>query len=98
MAEKDLISYRITQIAPLRVEESAVGTGGLCGSAFLNYRFEDHVKSRVGLAVYNAMKPRTRMMGLKYWDEYVKRNFNDEDQELPVPFPGLVDNEEAGVE
>jgi len=38
------------------------------------------------------------MMGLKYWDEYVKRNFNDEDQELPVPFPGLVDNEEAGVE
>ncbi|EPS45261.1 hypothetical protein H072_725 [Dactylellina haptotyla CBS 200.50] len=94
----DLISYKITQIAPLRVEESAVGTGGLCGSAFLNYRFEDHVKSRVGASVYNAMKPRTRMMGLKYWDEYVKRNFNDEDQELPVPFPGLVDNEEAGVE
>ncbi|EWC48311.1 hypothetical protein DRE_07770 [Drechslerella stenobrocha 248] len=94
----DLISYRIMQILPLRVEESAVGTGGLCGSAFLNYRFEDHVKSRVGATVYNAMKPRTRMMGLKYWDEYVKRNFNDEDQELPVPFPGLVDNEEAGVE
>ncbi|KAK4981697.1 hypothetical protein LTR28_002991, partial [Elasticomyces elasticus] len=43
----DLIAYRVTQLSPLRVEESAVGTGGLCGSAFLNYRFEDHVKERI---------------------------------------------------
>ncbi|KAI5269890.1 actin-like ATPase domain-containing protein [Aureobasidium subglaciale] len=98
----DCIGYKITQLSPLRVEESAVGTGGLCGSAFLNYRFEEHVKNRLGVEKYTYMrnkKPKTWMMGLKYFEEFVKRNYNEEDgQEVNVPFPGLADNEEAGVD
>ena len=98
----DLIAYKITQLSPLRVEESAVGTGGLCGSAFLNYRFEDHVKNRIGEERYNTMrekKAKTWNMGLKYFEEFVKRNFNeDEHQEVNVPFPGLPDDEEAGLD
>ncbi|KAI9888220.1 MAG: hypothetical protein M1814_000956 [Vezdaea aestivalis] len=98
----DLIAYKITQLAPLRVEESAVGTGGLCGSAFLNYRFEDHVKTKLGTDRFENMKekrPRTWQMGLKYFEEFVKRNFNeDEHQEVNVPFPGLPDDEEAGLD
>lgn len=84
------------------MEESAVGTGGLCGSAFLNYRFEEHVKQRLGIDRYIAMrnkKPKTWMMGLKYFEEFVKRNYNeDENTEVNVPFPGLPDDEEAGVD
>lgn len=98
----DLIAYKVTQVYPLRVEESAVGTGGLCGSAFLNYRFEDHVKSRIGTDRYNHMrekKPKTWMMGLKYFEEFVKRNFNEEEHnEVNVPFPGLPDDDEAGLD
>ncbi|KAI9795467.1 MAG: hypothetical protein M1835_005699 [Candelina submexicana] len=98
----DLISYRITEVSPLRVEESAVGTGGLCGSAFLNYRFEDHVRTRIGKERYDNMKekkPKTWQMGLKYFEEFVKRNFNEEEhQEVNVPFPGLPDDEEAGLD
>lgn len=98
----DLIAYKVTSTSPLRVEESAVGTGGLCGSAFLNYRFEDHVRARIGAERHKAMrekKPKTWMMGLKYFEEFVKRNFNEEDhQEINVPFPGLPDDEEAGLE
>ncbi|KAI9836129.1 MAG: hypothetical protein M1838_005137, partial [Thelocarpon superellum] len=98
----DLISYKITQLNPLRVEESGVGSGGLCGSAFLDYRFEDHVRSRIGVERYEAMKekkPKTWQMGLKYFEEFVKRNFNEEEhQEVNVPFPGLPDDEEAGLE
>ncbi|KAL1606690.1 hypothetical protein SLS60_004097 [Paraconiothyrium brasiliense] len=98
----DLIAYKITQLNPLRVEESAVGTGGLCGSAFLNYRFEDHVKSRIGTERYTMMrekKVKTWNMGLKYFEEFVKRNFNEEENtEVNVPFPGLPDDEEAGLE
>jgi hypothetical protein len=98
----DLIAYRITQLAPLRVEESAVGTGGLCGSAFLNYRFEDHVRVRIGEERYNNMrakKAKTWNMGLKYFEEFVKRNFDeDEEQEVNIPFPGLPDDEEAGLD
>jgi molecular chaperone DnaK (HSP70) len=98
----DLIAYKVTQVSPLRVEESAVGTGGLCGSAFLNYRFEDHVKERIGTDRYTTMrekKPKTWMMGLRYFEEFVKRNFNEEEHsEVNVPFPGLPDDEEAGLE
>ncbi|KAH7398970.1 hypothetical protein DE146DRAFT_678065 [Phaeosphaeria sp. MPI-PUGE-AT-0046c] len=98
----DLIAYRITQLNPLRVEESAVGTGGLCGSAFLNYRFEDHVKQRIGTERYTWMrekKQKTWNMGLKYFEEFVKRNFNDEEHaEVNIPFPGLPDDEEAGLD
>ncbi len=98
----DLISYQITQLSPLRVEESAVGTGGLCGSSFLNYRFEDHIRSRLGVERYEQMKekkPRTWQMGLKNFEEFVKRNFNEDDpQDFNVPFPGLPDDEEAGLD
>lgn len=98
----DLIAYKVTQVAPLRVEESAVGTGGLCGSAFVNYRFEDHVKERLGMERYRTMrekKPKAWMMGLKYFEESVKRNFNEDDQEeVNIPFPGLPDDEEAGLD
>ncbi|RYO86554.1 hypothetical protein DL763_006643 [Monosporascus cannonballus] len=98
----DLIAYKIVSLKPLRVEESAVGTGGLCGSAFLNYRFEEHVRSRLGHSRFDEMKlkkGKTWQMGLRYFEEFVKRNFNeDEHQEVNVPFPGLPDDEEAGLD
>lgn len=90
MADKSsLIAYKIMSLKPLRVEESAVGTGGLCGSAFLNYRFEEHVKNRLGQSRFDEMKTKkgkTWQMGLRYFEEFVKRNFNeDEHQEVNVP-------------
>ncbi|KAK8039230.1 hypothetical protein PG993_007641 [Apiospora rasikravindrae] len=98
----DLIAYKIISLKPLRVEESAVGTGGLCGSAFLNYRFEEHVKGRLGVSRFDEMKlkkNKTWQMGLRYFEESVKRNFNvDDDQEVNIPFPGLPDDEEAGLD
>ncbi|EGX94089.1 Hsp70 family chaperone [Cordyceps militaris CM01] len=97
-----LIAYEIKSLKPLRVEESAVGTGGLCGSAFLNYRFEEHVRGRLGQARFDEMKTKkgkTWQMGLKYFEEFVKRNFNEEEhQEFNVPFPGLADDEEVGLD
>ncbi|KAL2136656.1 hypothetical protein VTI74DRAFT_2388 [Chaetomium olivicolor] len=98
----DLIAYKIVSLKPIRVEESAVGTGGLCGSAFLNYRFEEHVKNRLGQSRFDEMKTKkqkTWQMGLRYFEEFVKRNFNeDEHQEVNVPFPGLPDDEETGLD
>lgn len=84
-----LIAYKIVSLNPIRVEESAVGTGGLCGSAFLNYRFEEHVKTRLGQSRFDEMKTKkgkTWQMGLRYFEEFVKRNFNeDEHQEVNIP-------------
>jgi hypothetical protein len=84
-----LIAYKIISLKPLRVEESAVGTGGLCGSAFLNYRFEEHVRNRIGHSRFDEMKVKkgkTWQMGLRYFEEFVKRNFNeDEHSEINIP-------------
>jgi hypothetical protein len=44
-------------------------------------------------------KAKTWNMGLKYFEEFVKRNFNEnEHNEVNVPFPGLPDDEEAGLD
>jgi hypothetical protein len=44
-------------------------------------------------------KPKTWQMGLKYVEEFVKRNFNEEEHaEVNIPFPGLPDDEEAGLD
>lgn len=98
----DLIAYKVTSLYPLLVEESAVGTGGLCGSAFLDFRFEEHVKERLGVKRFNEMKkkkPKTWMMGLRYFEEFVKRTFSeDESSDINIPMPGLPDDEAAGID
>jgi hypothetical protein len=44
-----LISYTISQLRPiLQVREAAPGTGGLCGSTFLNRRFGEFLEKRLG--------------------------------------------------
>ncbi|KAJ5054151.1 uncharacterized protein L3040_000433 [Drepanopeziza brunnea f. sp. 'multigermtubi'] len=52
----DLIPYKILSLKPLRVEKSVVGPRGLCGSAFLNYRFQEHVRRRIRHARFDEMK------------------------------------------
>ena len=45
----DLISYTITNLKPvLGIKEASPGSGALCGSTFLNKRFEAFLRSRLG--------------------------------------------------
>ena len=96
----DLISYKITRVTPLQIVESAQGEGGLCGGAFLNLRFEEHMKARIGEARFNAYK-----LG-KHWhkaqaffEKDVKRSFGATYlKEFQVPVTGLPDDEAAGIE
>lgn len=44
----DLITYKIESVNPLRLTEAVAGSGGACGSSFLDKRFEQHVESLVG--------------------------------------------------
>lgn len=44
----DLISYQIMALHPnLEIKECAVGTGGMCGSTYINNNFENFVRSRI---------------------------------------------------
>ena len=44
----DLISYTVVRLEPvLEVKEAAPGTGGLCGSTYLNRRFREYLEARL---------------------------------------------------
>lgn len=44
-----MISYTIEQLEPtLQVKEAASGSGGLCGSTFLNRRFQEYLLFKLG--------------------------------------------------
>ncbi|KAK4995018.1 hypothetical protein LTR66_005073 [Elasticomyces elasticus] len=99
----DLISYEIKQLSPaLRIEESATGTGGLCGAVFLNLRFEAHCRDKMGAQNFDAMrtqKPKSWISALNYFEEYVKRKFDPKDtNEFFIPLPGMMDDEDAGID
>lgn len=66
----DVIGYKINSVRPLLVSESVVGSGALCGSAFLNFAFEDRCRQRLGADVYDKLKPRTKVCPLLgyYWN------------------------------
>ena len=45
----DLISYTVSELKPmLKIEEAASGTGGLCGSTYLNRIFEQFLIAKFG--------------------------------------------------
>ncbi|KAK3616102.1 hypothetical protein LTR22_027182 [Elasticomyces elasticus] len=98
----DLISYSIRQLKPLRLEELAKGSGGFCGAAFLNVRFEQFVSNKLGAETFAEIrdkKPKSWLVALKYFEEHVKRNFDPEDDlEFNIAFPGVPDNADAGIE
>lgn len=93
----DLISYRIKSLEPPSVEESGVGTGSLCGAAFLNYKFEDYVRTIVlGEENFEVMlkhKPKAWQAALNNFETYVKRNLDEDNpKEFCIPFPGFVND------
>lgn len=67
----------------------------MCGAAFLNFRFEEHIKPRIGENTFARIKskPKAWQVGLKNFEEYLKRNVNESaEEDFNVPLPGLPDN------
>lgn len=98
----DLVSYKVLEREPkLKVKEVAVG-GGLCGSVFLNRRFESFVRRRIGDERVDLMiakgRPYRKMMA--DFDGRLKRVFRDtEDQSvLDCDVPGVPNSVMMGVE
>ncbi|CAZ85793.1 unnamed protein product [Tuber melanosporum] len=99
----DVISYTITRKFPkLEVVECVEGTGGLCGSTVLNERFEELVRDRIGdrFSRFDKMKHEGRVYMMKEFNDSLKRNFTDsEDEDLfTCPVPGIADDPTAGIE
>ncbi|KAL0639028.1 hypothetical protein Q9L58_001910 [Maublancomyces gigas] len=98
IAGVDLISYQVQDLNPLTVNECVKGTGGLCGSVFLNRGFLDLVKSRIG-DLFKKMKPATRNRMVSEWELVLKRDFSnsEEDDLSSCPIGPIPDNSELRI-
>ncbi|KAF8541135.1 hypothetical protein BDD12DRAFT_830367 [Trichophaea hybrida] len=98
----DLISYKVTGIDPLTLDESVSGGGDFCGSVFLNERFLEYIRGVLGDAIVDNMKLKPRREMMRTWEEKVKFTFgnhtNTDDNTYDVFVPGVLNNERARVQ
>ncbi|KFY05554.1 hypothetical protein V491_09098 [Pseudogymnoascus sp. VKM F-3775] len=99
----DLISYKIAQIEPLRIEEAAVGTGDKCGATFVDKYFLVWLEKWIGSERFNKIPPDKTRHGsqlMNSW-EATKFNFTSREEEWDVQLPrecGVEDNEELNIQ
>ncbi|OJJ67906.1 hypothetical protein ASPBRDRAFT_199609 [Aspergillus brasiliensis CBS 101740] len=95
----DLISYCVTTVSPLCLEEVAEGTGDICGSVMLDAGFKDFLSVLVD---DKHLSGKSCELALTYWQDHIKPNFaSDPDFEEEthfVPLPGLKDNPKIGLQ
>jgi hypothetical protein len=105
----DLISYEVVSLSPLRLEECGAGTGGICGSALLNMRFEEHVRARMGTTnfeVYCEQNPKDWNRCKEHFELRTKRDFNplllksdpEDMDDFSVPLAGAKEDVRSRIE
>jgi hypothetical protein len=95
----DLISYTITALAPiLQVKEVTTGTGGPCGSTFLNRRFADFLTRKLGRE--EGWDDEVLPEAMERFDSVIKKQYSptlDGNQGYVIPVPGLANNPHLNV-
>ncbi|KAG6358851.1 hypothetical protein INS49_012370 [Diaporthe citri] len=95
----DLISYRITKLgAQPELEEAAPGTGGLCGSSFLDREFYKWVKTHMSGCQPWMEDDGYMQDAMTKWESEIKRNFNGiDDGRCLVPCRRIDDDEHLNI-
>ncbi|EJT70088.1 hypothetical protein GGTG_12261 [Gaeumannomyces tritici R3-111a-1] len=95
----DLITYTITKLKPiLEVQEAAPGSGALCGSTFLNLRFSNFLKAKLGHL--EGFDDELLSEAMDKFEKTVKRQFSitaSPDDTFAIPVGGLANNRELGI-
>ncbi|KAI5776136.1 hypothetical protein EDC01DRAFT_506796 [Geopyxis carbonaria] len=73
----DLISYKIKTLNPLTIDEVVPGTGDLCGSVFLDNRFEAALRAKLG-AAFDGLTQKRKSEIMANWDLWVKQPFGNQ--------------------
>ncbi|KAK3317152.1 hypothetical protein B0T19DRAFT_451865 [Cercophora scortea] len=102
----DLTTFQILSMSPvLRVSELTEGGGGLCGSVYLNKRFEDLVERKIGkqLGILSEKEYGVVMQEFQsLFNDDIKPDFGVADEPtktyfIPLP-PSVPDDASAGIE
>ncbi|KAF4626038.1 hypothetical protein G7Y89_g12118 [Cudoniella acicularis] len=95
----DLISYTITQLHPiLQVKEAAGGTGGLCGSIFLNRAFAKFLTTK--LRGEDGWDDEILSEAMDRFDSVIKKQYSpatEDEDGYTILVPGLANNPKLGI-
>ncbi|KAL4960816.1 Hsp70 family protein [Aspergillus stella-maris] len=95
----DLISYKIIALTPiLQVEEVTTGTGGPCGSTFLNRRFADFLTRKLGRE--DGWDDEVLQEAMERFDSVIKKQYSptiDGNAGYTIPVPGLANNSALNI-
>ncbi|KAJ9606959.1 hypothetical protein H2200_008970 [Cladophialophora chaetospira] len=89
-------AYPIVQLKPiLKIREAVPGSGGACGSTFLNRIFRKYLEDT--LSDLDGFGEDTLEDALVEFENITKRRFIGEEDFIIIRVPGLADNAEKGV-
>ncbi|KAF2665782.1 actin-like ATPase domain-containing protein [Microthyrium microscopicum] len=94
----DLITYRLLNLSPLEVEESAISSGGKCGGTFVNRIFEKMVMQRIGEK--SGLTDIGKHQMLQQFEQDAKRDFQDTgdpNEAWYLPVPGAANSSSARI-
>lgn len=93
----DLITYTVSALEPiLKLSEASIGSGLLCGSSFLNRRFEQFLRAKLGSEP--GWDNDVLEEAMKRFENGVKRQFcGTFGERFLIPVPGLADNAALGI-
>lgn len=85
----DLITYKVSSIDPLEVEEVVPGNGDRCGSAYITRLFRDHILKNH--ATLPSWTEEATAAAVQCFEDRAKRKFDDKDTEVVVKVKGARD-------
>ncbi|KAG8628970.1 hypothetical protein KVT40_002835 [Elsinoe batatas] len=102
----DLITLEVTRLDPMQFREVVPGEGGLCGSAFINFGFENLMKTKFGPNEFHKFRkrsPKQLKVVMDNFDQSIKRSFDmskarNRRRKFELPFPGMPDNSTIGID
>lgn len=73
-------------------------TGGLCGSVYLDQAFESYIKTLVGDAQWQKLKPKSKQKMMQLFEMSVKRSYAGDEGPYSVDLQGVEDNPDEGID
>lgn len=92
----DLITYKVTSVQPLTVEEVVQGDGGWYGSTYITRQFHEYILANHAKVVPSWTEKETAA-ALDGFENKTKRTFDDKDEQVVIKVPGARDFDKYAI-
>jgi hypothetical protein len=91
-------AFEVEGVRPFVFNNCTVGTADTAGSIFLEKRFEDAVRKRLGKYADDVLRPRCLSEMMRHFRNFIVPEFQDDIDLINFGVPGAPNIPEAGVE